>query len=203
MVRASSSTIDGHIAAPHTLHSYLQDRHASAEARLATGNRSSPTSSSVPTSAPQTRLIIFHSDDDDDAPYDQLSAKLIATARTCKPARSIVCLRASCLHVERRALPVALAAGERRPQPRARPSKIAEAAKRLFARDNLVAWCIVPFDSKKRGARRARGHARAARVQALRLRLARRAHPHASTPRWMRSSGTASRSTPSGSRPAS
>ena len=26
----------------------------------------------------------------------------------------------------------------------------AEAAKRLFARDNLIAWCIVPFDSKKR-----------------------------------------------------
>ena len=26
-----------------------------------------------------------------------------------------------------------------------------EAAKRLFARDNLIAWCIVPFDSKKRG----------------------------------------------------
>src|SRR5690348_8317118 len=22
---------------------------------------------------------------------------------------------------------------------------------RLFARDNLIAWCIVPFDSKKRG----------------------------------------------------
>jgi putative heme-binding domain-containing protein len=27
----------------------------------------------------------------------------------------------------------------------------AEAGARLFARDNLVAWCIVPFDSKKRG----------------------------------------------------
>ena len=27
----------------------------------------------------------------------------------------------------------------------------AEAARRLFARDNLIAWCIVPFDSKKRG----------------------------------------------------
>jgi putative heme-binding domain-containing protein len=26
-----------------------------------------------------------------------------------------------------------------------------EAARRLFARDNLVAWCIVPFDSKRRG----------------------------------------------------
>ena len=25
------------------------------------------------------------------------------------------------------------------------------AAARLFSRDNLVAWCIVPFDSKKRG----------------------------------------------------
>ena len=24
-------------------------------------------------------------------------------------------------------------------------------AERLFARDNLIAWCIVPFDSKKRG----------------------------------------------------
>lgn len=27
----------------------------------------------------------------------------------------------------------------------------AEATKRLFSRDNLIAWCIVPFDSKKRG----------------------------------------------------
>src|SRR5215813_1508042 len=26
-----------------------------------------------------------------------------------------------------------------------------EPTNRLFARDNLVAWCIVPFDSKKRG----------------------------------------------------
>ncbi|HEX3448670.1 MAG TPA: heme-binding domain-containing protein, partial [Isosphaeraceae bacterium] len=26
-----------------------------------------------------------------------------------------------------------------------------EAAKTLFARENLIAWCIVPFDSKKRG----------------------------------------------------
>ena len=28
--------------------------------------------------------------------------------------------------------------------------QIAQRAKQLFARDNLVAWCIVPFDSKKR-----------------------------------------------------
>jgi len=27
----------------------------------------------------------------------------------------------------------------------------AEAVRRLFSRDNLIAWCIVPFDSKKRG----------------------------------------------------
>ena len=27
----------------------------------------------------------------------------------------------------------------------------AEATAKLFRRDNLVAWCIVPFDSKKRG----------------------------------------------------
>ncbi len=34
----------------------------------------------------------------------------------------------------------------------ASPGKtVAEAAQRLFARDNLIAWCIVPFDSKKRG----------------------------------------------------
>ena len=33
----------------------------------------------------------------------------------------------------------------------ATPEQIAEIARRLFARDNLVAWCIVPFDSKKRG----------------------------------------------------
>ena len=30
------------------------------------------------------------------------------------------------------------------------PEQIAEFARRLFARDNLIAWCIVPFDSKKR-----------------------------------------------------
>ena len=29
-------------------------------------------------------------------------------------------------------------------------------AEGLFARDNLIAWCIVPFDSKKRGPRSAR-----------------------------------------------
>jgi putative heme-binding domain-containing protein len=29
--------------------------------------------------------------------------------------------------------------------------QIAQSARRLFARDNLVAWCIVPFDRKKRG----------------------------------------------------
>ena len=29
--------------------------------------------------------------------------------------------------------------------------QIAQSAGRLFARENLVAWCIVPFDSKKRG----------------------------------------------------
>ena len=39
--------------------------------------------------------------------------------------------------------------------PRARgdePSKqqVGETAKHLFARENLVAWCIVPFDSKNR-----------------------------------------------------
>jgi sugar phosphate isomerase/epimerase len=30
-------------------------------------------------------------------------------------------------------------------------STAAEAAAKLYSRDNLVAWCIVPFDSKKRG----------------------------------------------------
>ena len=30
-------------------------------------------------------------------------------------------------------------------------SATAEAVRRLFSRDNLIAWCIVPFDSKKRG----------------------------------------------------
>jgi putative heme-binding domain-containing protein len=30
------------------------------------------------------------------------------------------------------------------------PEQIAESARRVFARDNLIAWCIVPFDSKKR-----------------------------------------------------
>ncbi len=32
-----------------------------------------------------------------------------------------------------------------------RTAKAADSADRLFARDNLIAWCIVPFDSKKRG----------------------------------------------------
>jgi hypothetical protein len=27
----------------------------------------------------------------------------------------------------------------------------AQPSSRLFARDNLIAWCIVPFDSKARG----------------------------------------------------
>ena len=36
------------------------------------------------------------------------------------------------------------------PQPRQRARSPSRAAKRLFARDNLIAWCIVPFDSKKR-----------------------------------------------------
>ena len=57
------------------------------------------------------------------------------------------------------------------------PEKANEPANQLFARDNLIAWCIVPFDSKKRGPGRARGDARTAGVQALRLRLAGRAHP--------------------------
>ncbi len=41
------------------------------------------------------------------------------------------------------------------PEPKisSRPTadQIAERARRVFARENLVAWCIVPFDSKKRG----------------------------------------------------
>src|SRR5579872_6091364 len=37
-------------------------------------------------------------------------------------------------------------------KPRTTTEEAADAvATRLFARDNLVAWCIVPFDSKKRG----------------------------------------------------
>jgi hypothetical protein len=31
------------------------------------------------------------------------------------------------------------------------PSEPAKAGQKLFARENLVAWCIVPFDAKKRG----------------------------------------------------
>ena len=37
------------------------------------------------------------------------------------------------------------------PVPAAEPSALAEAGQRLFARENLMAWCIVPFDAKKRG----------------------------------------------------
>jgi sugar phosphate isomerase/epimerase len=33
----------------------------------------------------------------------------------------------------------------------AEPTDAAERAKQLFRRDNLVAWCIVPFDARKRG----------------------------------------------------
>jgi putative heme-binding domain-containing protein len=40
--------------------------------------------------------------------------------------------------------------GETQDRRTAGENSIAQAAKRLFARDNLVAWCIVPFDSKKR-----------------------------------------------------
>src|SRR6478736_7026454 len=43
-------------------------------------------------------------------------------------------------------LPSALAWGQAPPK-----ESPAEATKRLFGRDNLIAWCIVPFDSKKRG----------------------------------------------------
>ena len=45
---------------------------------------------------------------------------------------------------------LALSAGFAAEAPDA-PRAEAEAATRLFARDNLVAWCIVPFDSRKRG----------------------------------------------------
>ena len=38
-----------------------------------------------------------------------------------------------------------------RPIPGASGKEANEAVRRLFARDNLVAWCIVPFDSKRRG----------------------------------------------------
>lgn len=33
----------------------------------------------------------------------------------------------------------------------AEPVDVAARAKKLFRRDNLIAWCIVPFDAKKRG----------------------------------------------------
>ncbi|MDB5351804.1 MAG: putative heme-binding protein [Planctomycetota bacterium] len=45
------------------------------------------------------------------------------------------------------ALGSSLARGQAPPTPKETP---AEATKRLFSRDNLIAWCIVPFDSKKR-----------------------------------------------------
>jgi sugar phosphate isomerase/epimerase len=50
----------------------------------------------------------------------------------------------------RLALSCALALGALAAAP-AREPPPEDAAARLFARDNLVAWCIVPFDSKKRG----------------------------------------------------
>jgi putative heme-binding domain-containing protein len=37
------------------------------------------------------------------------------------------------------------------PVPGAAQKATAEATRQLFARDNLIAWCIVPFDCKKRG----------------------------------------------------
>ena len=37
------------------------------------------------------------------------------------------------------------------PRPGAATAKADEQGKGLFARENLVAWCIVPFDAKKRG----------------------------------------------------
>ena len=47
--------------------------------------------------------------------------------------------------------PPALVVSLSRPAPDAAENAIAESAKRLYNRDNLIAWCIVPFDSKKRG----------------------------------------------------
>ncbi len=44
------------------------------------------------------------------------------------------------------AAPIASAQG-----PPKTPEQKADAARLLFSRDNLIAWCIVPFDSKKRG----------------------------------------------------
>src|SRR5688572_5360372 len=37
------------------------------------------------------------------------------------------------------------------PRPGAATAKADEPQKGLFARENLVAWCIVPFDARKRG----------------------------------------------------
>src|SRR5262245_28707240 len=45
----------------------------------------------------------------------------------------------------------ALFSGAAAAPPARDPEPPPHAADRLFARDNLVAWCIVPFDSKKRG----------------------------------------------------
>lgn len=44
------------------------------------------------------------------------------------------------------AIGAAIAAADEKPA-----ADAGNAAQRLFSRDNLVAWCIVPFDSKKRG----------------------------------------------------
>jgi sugar phosphate isomerase/epimerase len=44
---------------------------------------------------------------------------------------------------------IAHAADDNKPQPATAAAE--DSAAHLFARDNLVAWCIVPFDAKKRG----------------------------------------------------
>ena len=56
---------------------------------------------------------------------------------------TIICLLTACAGLSR-------AADENKPGS-ATEAAASAAAARLFARDNLVAWCIVPFDSKKRG----------------------------------------------------
>ena len=44
-----------------------------------------------------------------------------------------------------------ICAGQAPAGPAGEQAPAASGADRLFARDNLIAWCIVPFDSKKRG----------------------------------------------------
>jgi len=127
--------------------------------------------------------------------HDQFS-KIVS----CDPLFRVVAARGNCV---RHALSLGQTSSPGRNGPAELSTKEAgEIARRLFARENLVAWCIVPFDSKRRGP-----EDRAAMLERLGFKHFaydwRAEHIPHSTPRSGRSGDMASRSMLSGSLPAS